>query len=307
MKYAVLGAGAMGAVVGGFLARGGHDVELWDVNQPHIDAINARGLTMDLPTGTEQIKVPACRPEEGGKADAILVLTKTLHTQPALASIKPHIERGASVLGLQNGLGNAETLAAQVPEDQCLIGITKMPGRYHGPGHVSTQGTGSTIFRALSDAGIERAKQIATEVPGLSMIHDQNGAEVIIWQKAAFNCAMNAITALQGGTVGDLAQNADGVALAKETASEVVAVANAKGVGLAAAAAYEQIDWALANHGPHKPSMLQDMEAGRATEIEALCGEVSRQAAKLGVKTPINDTLAVLVRLKSSVQRERNA
>ena len=229
MRYAVLGAGAMGAVVGGFLARGGRDVVLWDINQAHIDAINTHGLRMDLPSGSETIDLPACRPTEGDDADVILVLTKTMHTAAALGAVQERIARGAHVLGLQNGLGNDRIMADLVPEAQLMLGCTKMPGRYHAPGHVSTQGEGSAVFRAVAPEGEAMAAQVATEVPGFALIHDQQGAEIAIWQKAAFNCALNAITALQGGTVGQLAAQADGVALAKETAAEVVSVAKAQG------------------------------------------------------------------------------
>ena len=291
----------MGAVVGGLLARGGRDVVLWDINAPHVTAINKHGLRLDLPGESATIAVPACRPDEGEDADVILVLTKTLDTEAALAGIRDRIDRGARVVGLQNGLGNDAIMGRHVPPERLFYGCTLMPGRYLAPGHVSTQGAGTAVFRAVRDG--EDARGIATEVEGFALIHDQAGADRVIWQKAAFNCAMNAIMALQGGTMGDLADNAEGVALARGAAAEVVAVAQAKGIQADLAAVEAHISRSLSLHRGHKPSMLQDIEAARVTEIDALCGAVAAEAERLGVSAPINKTLAVLVRLKSNVQR----
>ena len=126
-------------------------------------------------------------------------------------------------------------------------------------------------------------------------------ADVKLWQKAAFNCAMNATCGLIGGPLAVISASPDAPALVKEMAAEVVAVANAKGIAARQSAVDAQIDFALAEHQSHKASMLQDLEAGRPTEIEALCGEVERQANALGIPAPLNRTLAVLVRMRQTV------
>ena len=301
MRYAILGAGALGSVIGGLMARDGADVALWDINDDHLAAINSHGLKLDLPEGTETIDIPACRPEDGEAVDVILLLTKTLHTKAALASVADRIAQGAAAVSLQNGLGNAVRLGEVVPADQVFYGCTMMPGRFLAPGHVASQGGGSAVFRALTHAGETRGAEIAHASPGFELKYNQTGADAIVWQKAAFNCAMNAITALQGGRIEYLSTSDDGVALARAVVAEAIAVAKAQGVAVDLAAVHAQMDRALANHKAHKPSMLQDIEAGRATEIDALCGEVARQAETAGIPAPINRTLAVLVRLKTSV------
>ncbi|MEM5544295.1 ketopantoate reductase family protein [Sulfitobacter sp. AS92] len=304
MKYAVLGAGALGSVVGGLIARNGLDVTLWDVNDTHINAVNNNGLKLDIADASEIISVPACRPEDGEEVDAIILLTKTLHTHAALGVVREHIDAGTMVLSLQNGLGNAERVTEMVPPDQTCYGCTMMPGRFLGPGHVASPTDGKAVFRALTPAGAVKAADIAIQGAGFSLKQDQEQTDQIIWQKAAFNCAMNAITAMQGGRIEFLSASKDGVALARDVAKETVMVANASGISANLDAVYAQMDRALANHQAHKPSMLQDMEAGRLTEIDALCGEVARQADLHGIEAPINKTLAVLVALKTSVQQE---
>lgn len=145
MKYAILGAGALGSVVGGLMARDGVDVALWDINDAHIDAVNSGGLRLDLPDGQKVVRLPACRPENGGSADVIMLLTKTLHTEAALESVKDRITDGAAVVTLQNGLGNAARVSAIIPEDQVFYGCTMMPGRFLGAGHVASQGDGKAV------------------------------------------------------------------------------------------------------------------------------------------------------------------
>lgn len=307
MNYAILGAGALGSVVGGLMARDGVEVILWDINDAHIDAVNTGGLKLDLPDGQKIVRVPACRPENGGSVDVILLLTKTLHTQTALESVKDRITEGSAVLTLQNGLGNAERLSQIVPADQVFYGCTMMPGRFLGAGHVASQGDGKAVFRALTDEGAKRASQIASVSDGFKLMADQAGADALVWQKAAFNCAMNAISALGGGRVEYLSNSEDAIALARDAATEVIAVANAQGIAASIDPVFAQMGRALAKHQAHKPSMLQDMEAVRKTEIDALCGEVTKQGASLGIPTPINRTLAVLVGLKTDILKGETA
>ncbi|MEM1298062.1 MAG: 2-dehydropantoate 2-reductase [Pseudomonadota bacterium] len=143
MRTAILGAGALGSVIGGFLARGGRDVALWDINAEHLAAIQSNGLILDGPDGREVIRLPALRPDEATETpDLIVLLTKTTHTAAALEGIAGHIAAGAYVLTLQNGLGNAERIARHVPRTHVLYGCTLMPGRMVVPGHVATQGKG---------------------------------------------------------------------------------------------------------------------------------------------------------------------
>ncbi len=300
LKTAILGAGALGSVVGALLVRAGRKVELWDTNADHLYCIQRNGLRLDSPLGSEVLRIAALHPQEATVTpDLIILLTKTLHTEQALAIVRRHIDAGAHVLTLQNGLGNAERVATQVPIDRVHYGCTMMPGSFIAPGHVATPGIGEAAFKSMTENGRAFAERIALKSESI-VLDLSDAADVVVWQKAAFNCAINAILALSGGTVGSLAISKGGRDLAYAVSGEVVALANAKGIPVEREIVGEQIEMALAHHRAHKPSMLQDIEAGRQTEIESLCGEVSRQARTMGIATPMNDTLAVLVRLKTT-------
>ncbi len=113
MKVLILGAGAMGCLYGAAFHRAGCDVVFVDVNRPHIDAINARGLELETRAGTELLPIPARLPAEIAEpVDLVVVFTKTFHTDGALAGIAAAIGPQTWLLSLQNGLGNDKRLAA---------------------------------------------------------------------------------------------------------------------------------------------------------------------------------------------------
>ena len=301
MKIAILGAGALGSVIGARLAEAGCPVELLTTNAAHREAIRAQGLTFETPEGTRRVRIPANPPDAAqAQPDLILLLTKTKDIEAALTATRPLIDAGAAVLTLQNGLGNAARVAGVVPPDRVLYGSTMTNGRMVAPGHVATQGQGTASFTALTDKGRALAEQAALDVPGFRM--DFAGdADQVLWRKAAFNCALNAICGLTMARIGVLAASPSTRALAYDVAAEVVTLANAEGVAITLDEVRAMMDRALDSHGSHKSSMMQDMEAKRPTEIESLCGEVTRLAARHNLPVPLNSALAALVRLRSEV------
>lgn len=293
LNIAILGAGALGSVLGAELYKRGAAVQLLDTNDAHIAAIQKDGLRVDWDDHSEHLPIPAYRPEEATPADLIILLTKTLHSTAALASVQPLIAAGACVLTLQNGLGNVERVAQSVPRDQVLFGCTMTPGDLRGPGHVASHGIAYTPFTTLEPTGpaAEVARRLAEYLPWLT-----DDAPAQVWQKAAFNCAVNATALLGRATVGLLGQEL-GKDMAMRIAAEVLALATREGISTDAEAVGRQFDLAFREHVNHKPSMLQDAERGVRTEIEALNGYVARRAAELGTEAPLNDLLARLVRM----------
>lgn len=296
MKIAILGAGALGSVIGAELHTAGHEVVLLDLNEAHLTAINADGLRVDWDDRTEHLPIPAMKPDQAPQVDLVILLTKTMHTDAALAGIAPLIEGGACVLTLQNGLGNVERVQARVPDGQVLFGCTMTPGDLRGPGHVASHGLAYTPFDALDASG--PAARLAAELDG-DQLTWTDAAAAQVWQKAAFNCAMNATAVLGAGTVGAIAEHL-GAELAQDIAAEVLAVGAAEGVTGDIGAVRKQIDFALKQHTGHKPSMLQDVEAGRRTEIESLNGYVEQIGTKRGIDVPMNRLLAALVRMREN-------
>lgn len=300
MKIAVIGAGAMGSLFGGRLARAGHEVRLVDVNQAHIAAINSRGLRLDDDDGTHIVAAIEAGKADTfhGTADLLLVFTKGQHTQEALRSAAHLAGPATWALTLQNGLGTGERVAAALPETPVAIGMTDVPADLKGPGHVSSHGQGHVRFWSLTgrpDDAIARI-EAALGKAGFA-VHADPDVATAIWEKVIFNTVMNPVAALTRQSVGGMAGHPDGRPLAAAILNEAFAVARACGVPVDEARVRGIIDRAYREHGPHQPSMLQDVLAGRTTEIDSIAGQLAEKGAAHGVATPVLETLTRLVRM----------
>lgn len=293
-RVLVLGAGAMGSLFGGLLAEAGVAVTLVDINAAHIDAIRQRGLKLVTDRGGRQVRLAACRPDEvRERPDLIILFTKAMHTESALAGIQRWIGPETRILSLQNGLGNGERIAAYAASDRVAIGITTYPADLCGPGHVESHGQGKVRFTRLDGVRDEAFDRIASLMcdAGLDCAIDPM-VKTAIWEKVAFNAALNSICAVTGCAVDAIGRLPAAQALALEIVDEVLAVAGAEGVAVDAERVRATLRHAIGHHVGHKPSMLQDVLAGRATEIESINGAVVAAAAAHGVATP--NTLAML-------------
>jgi 2-dehydropantoate 2-reductase len=306
MRIAVLGAGAMGSVYGARLARAGAEVTLLDVNDAHIAAINAGGLHVALDEGEITHHLPAMRPEAfRGPVDLVLLFTKVFHTDDALASVTPLLA-DAHVLSLQNGVGNVDRIAAHVDRERILVGMTMTPAEYLGPGRVASHGAATTDLYSASGQDLPILHKIAALMDkGGITARLEPDIDVAIWEKATFNCALNPICALTGGTPGSFGASEAGRRLAASVAQEAIAVATADGVNASLDKVTAMMEHAFAHHLHHEPSMLQDRMAGRRTEIDALNGAVVRIGDRLGVPTPANRIVTDLIRLTEDSTRYR--
>lgn len=302
LRVAVLGAGAMGSFFGSRLKAGGAEVTLIDVNPAHVEAVRRDGLRIDTDRGAETVRLSAETPAAArGSFELILVFTKTMRSRAALEGIRHLIGPGTTLLSLQNGLGNKEVLLDFASAARVLIGMTTYPADMIGPGHVASHGSGKLRFMT-SDGSmppiLERIAE-AFRAGGLDAAVDVRVA-VAIWEKVAFNAALNTIAATTGSPVGRIGRLPEARALAHRIAGEVVSVANASGVGADAASVHGLIDHALDTHADHKPSMLQDVLAGRPTEIDAIAGEVIRKARVANISVPATEAMHALVLLATS-------
>ncbi len=293
MRIAVLGGGAIGTLFGGLLRADGADVVLVD-RDPETVAAAESGLRIEGVTDVN-IRVPATTDPESVRADAVLPCVKSYATADALESAG-ELLGSAAVCTFQNGLGNAETIAEFVPERRVYAGTTAHGATELGPAHVRHAGTGKTVVgryfapddglaprlaARLSSAGIETA---VTPTP-----HEA------VWEKALVNVGINAPTALARVENGALTVGA-GERVLRRAVGEGAAVARAAGRSPPEDIAERALDVARAT-GSNVSSMRADVAAGRKTEVESLHGELVRRGEELGVETPVNRTLADLLRL----------
>ncbi|KUZ65603.1 2-dehydropantoate 2-reductase [Burkholderia ubonensis] len=304
MRIAILGAGAMGSLFGGLLAEAGEDVTLIDVNDAHLDAIRRDGLRIENDRGERRIttlravRPDAAQPARGEPFDLLIVFTKSLHTRAALDGVRALLAARTAVLTLQNGLGNVETLRAFVPPERILVGVTTWPADFVGPGHVRSHGAGAIRMMTADGATrpIASAAAAALTRAGLACELDAD-VWAAIWEKVAFNAALNTLCAVTGCTVDQLGACDDGPRIALAIVAETAAVARAKGIAVDPERIADKVRHAIDAHRGHRPSMLQDVLAGRRTEIDAINGAVVAAAREAGVAVPHTETLLGLVRL----------
>lgn len=306
MKVLVIGSGAMGCLYGAAWHRGGCAVTLVDVNRDHVAAINKRGLELTTRGGTEHLPIPARLPEDvSGTADLAVVFTKTFHTAGALEGVRAAIGPETHLLSLQNGLGNDRALAEFASRDRVLVGASTMPSDLVGPGKVRSHGEGGTRFYgAFADASSgadEVARQAAERlsaggIPGTldPAIHE------VIWSKAIFNAVMNSLCVLTLRTPGFLGAHEESRAMIRAAVEEGVAAAHSAGIMVEATPIHALTETSMTDHADHEASMLQDIKAGRRTEIDSINGEIVRTARAANIATPVLETLWRLVKLEEA-------
>ena len=302
MKVLVLGAGAMGCLYGAAFHRAGCDVVFVDVNQPHIDAINGNGLELETRAGIERLPIPALLPAQVTEpVDLVVVFTKTFHTDAALAGIAAAIGPQTWLLSLQNGLGNDKRLAAHAVPEQVMVGASSLPSDLVGPGRVRSHGDGgSKLYPAFGGdpAFAQRVCELLSQggLPA-QLEPDIHGA---IWSKAIFNATMNPLCALTRRTPGFLGAHEESRDLIRALVDEGVAVANASGIAIPAAPIHDLTQVSVTDHANHEASMLQDVKAGRRTEVDAINGAIVDAARAAGVEAPLTETLWRLVKLEEA-------
>lgn len=292
MKIVVFGAGSLGSLVGGLLART-HEVTLVG-RDPHVGRVDASGLRI---SGAVETRVTPKATTDGTDlaADLAIVTVKAYDTADAADALATG--RFDAVLSLQNGLTEG-TLVDRL-DTPVLAGTATYGARLLDPGRVECTGVGRVtlgvreggmspiaerVGKAFRDGGIETL--VASDMPRRR------------WEKLAVNAGINAVTALARVENGALGSD-DAATLAHAAARETARVARAEGVRLANRQARTALCKVIDATAANRSSMLQDVEAGRRTEIDAINGVVVDRAARhRHVDAPTNQVLTRLVRAR---------
>lgn len=294
----IIGGGAMGCLFAARMAEQGAQVMLVDVDAERLALIGRDGIALTDDTGTRTVAVRAATAASvAAPVDLVLLFTKGTHSAAAIASIAHLAASKPIALTLQNGIGNAELLAAGFGGDQVLMGTAHVPADLIGPAAVVTHGFGTLEIGGLTAAAHGLAPTVAALLQSAGFSTDISpDINASVWEKLAFNAALNAIAMIcQTPNAG--INNEPGRRIARKVVDETARVAAACGIQIDPMRIVATIDAALHEHAHHKASMLQDREHGRQTEIETINGAIAREGARLGVPTPVCDTLTDLVRI----------
>ena len=297
MRIAVIGAGAMGGMFGARFAEAGADVVLVDRDAEHVRAIATDGLAVDAEDGQHWHRLLAVTDPAGlAPADLVLVMVDCNATGEAAAVAGELLAPGGAVLTLQNGIGNVEALVAVLGEARVMAGSTMNSAARTGPGRVAHTHLGKTVLGELDGSQSERLKELAAlfEAAGLPVATSDN-VMGHIWQKFVLNAALNPVSAITRLRPGEIADSPAARDLVNRILDEVLAVVAAEGISLPE----PDTRGSILGHAVgrmNKPSMLQHVEQGRRTEIDALNGALLGYAARHGLACPVNETIVQLVK-----------
>lgn len=299
VSVSIIGPGALGTLFAARIAKSGTPVQLIGRNQQALDRINAAGIRFEVDGEIDTVEVRACSIEQADRTDLCVFFTKA---QDLISAAESVVERMplAHLVTVQNGLGHGQRLSALVRDPSMVThGVTMVPADLRDIGNVETHGQAKSWLGPLVKEGIRSTTAVVDILcrAGFS-VELTAEPEVRIWNKACFNVAMNGLCALVDGSPGLLEHFPDGKQLAHEIADEVIRVGLAEGVQVSADDVHGLIDMACANHTYHKPSMVQDLQQHRLTEVDALNGFVSERAAQHGLRVPKTSMIYRLVKLR---------
>lgn len=299
----VLGGGAMGCLFGGFLQKAKCRVTLIDTHSETVEAIAGRGIVIVDAGSERQITGVAATLDYTAvrDADLVLVLVKSGATAKAVKAAAPFLSEGVLMLTLQNGLGNVEKLCGSVGAANVVAGTTGSGATTLGPGHVRLAGIAETVIGEL-DGSLSDRIALVRDLFILAGLPTRVTSSInsVLWTKLLANAGINAIAALTGLRNGEIPECSEAAALMEAAVMEAAAVAKASGVFLNVDDPVAYVRHVAAMTAGNDASMLQDVRKKRATEIDAINGEIVRRGEALNVPTQVNAMLASLVRLREA-------
>lgn len=290
-QIAVMGAGAVGCYYGALLAQAGEAVTL--IGRPAlVQAVRDRGLLLEKAGQTVAVPLAATDDPAGvAGADIVIVSVKSGDSAGAARQIASHLSPKATVLSLQNGISNAETLSDHLGRPVIPV-VVYVATDMAGPGHVRHHGRGELIFAPGPGADAAAARFAAAGIP--AQVTPE--ARSAMWIKFIINCCFNALSALTRQPYGVIAAQPGAWDMMRDVMAECTALARAEGIALpdSLPATLEAIATQMT---AQYSSTAQDMMRGKPTEIDFLNGEVVRRAARHGLAVPVNRALWVMVKL----------
>lgn len=313
MNCAIYGAGAMGTVLGAYIARAGRDIDLINRNREHVAALKERGAHI---VGTVDFtqKVNALLPEEMTKKyDIILLMTKQRMNGEIVAFLKDYLKEDGALCTCQNGLPEPK-IAEIIGQDRTLGCAIAWGATFRGKGVSELTSDPAALTFSLGAYGkgnrLQDVKELLECMGQVTVEQNFIGAR---WSKLLINSAFSGLSTVTGATFGEISVQKSSRRVAQAIMKECIDVAKAAGIciepvqghkidklfdykgKLKKALSFALIPVAMKKHARLISSMLQDLRAGKKCEIDFINGVVCEFGKKYGVPTPCNDKTVQLV------------
>ena len=315
MKAAIFGAGSLGTIMGAYLTKGGVPIELVTRNKAHVDALNQHGATV---TGTVNMNVPvtALTPDQmQGPYDVLFLMTKQLDNEATVHDLEPLLAPDGVICTLQNGLpemlissivGPARTMGCTVAWGATMtaLGVSELTSE---PDALSF---GLGVFPPVPERRAHEVQQLLETMCPVELEPNFIGAR---YSKLLINASFSGMSAVLGSTFGEAANDKRSRVYVQRIIKECLDVADAAGIrvepiqgtdvakllnyhgALKRVISFAIIPIAIKKHARLRASMLQDLEHGKRTEVDAINGSVCRLGAEHDVPTPVNDAVVELI------------
>ena len=315
-KIALFGAGATGTIIGALLAQKGHDIVLVSADDEHVAALNKNGAHI---TGGMDVVIPvkATTPEQlAGDFDLVIYSVKNTHDDVALPQVLEHIHENSVVLTTQNGVPE-EKVASVVGKTRTLGGsIVGWAASLPAPARPNLAGIPDAMLYRIGEidgAVTPRLKSVKAVLEAAGRVELSTDLAGMRWTKLLINVSMSGLSAALGCTFGEILDDDKAISTALCLKLETLRVAKKLGIAISEANGQPVNDFLESmKKDPElgkaqlrrffepqragKPSMLQDLERGRPTEVEGINGYLSKKAQEAGIATPVNDAVLAVIR-----------
>jgi 2-dehydropantoate 2-reductase len=299
MKYAILGAGAVGGYYGARLAEAGEDVTFM-ARGAHLAAIRESGLRIESGNGDACIHPAQATddPGEVGTVDYILFAVKLFQTEESARFATPMVGPDTTIVALQNGVESATILSDIHGAGRVMDGTSYISSVIAEPGLIRQTGTfASFAFGELDGTMSERGRKLkeAADRAGLKPTYSDD-VEMLVWEKFILIATMSAITTSTRKPIGELRDDPDIRALLLASLGEAAAVGRAKGVRLGSDIEAEGLKRIDGFPAEMVASMVHDLNGGKRMELDWMSGAVRRLGREAAIPTPIHDTFYAILK-----------
>jgi len=308
MRIAIMGAGAVGGFFGAKLVAASYDVA-FIARGAHLAAMQREGLIIESFAGNLHVRdaLFTVDPTEVGIADLILFSVKSYETESAAQALEPMVGEKTVILSLQNGVDNADKIAHIWGVRRTLAGVVYIGSQLSYPGTIKHSAGGRIVFGEL-DGRVHETTKAVEQVLSSAQIPCEINTEIrkAQWQKLLWNAPFCAISCLARATAKEIAESDSLTMLALDCMAEVKEAANTVSIDLDPALFDETLNFS-SSLGEFKPSMLQDLEAGKPLEFEAFNGIVVSLLQQAGKQAPTNQVFyRVLKHLDKNIRAQKS-
>ncbi|MCX5680636.1 MAG: 2-dehydropantoate 2-reductase [Candidatus Omnitrophica bacterium] len=300
MKIVVVGPGALGCLLAGFLKlKTTETVWLLDNSPERAKKISESGIRIEGMSGNHTVKIDATADARDiGLADLVIICVKSYSTEDASKEIKDLIAENTSVLTLQNGIGNVQILNDYFGADKVIAGVTNHGSTLLGIGHVRHAGKGDTII-GKSDGKLSRElKDVVTVLTKAGFpAKISKDIDSVIWSKLVINVGINALTAITRLNNGKIIAYEEARELLRSAVQEAARVVKRKRIKLSYDDPIQKVESVAKATAINVSSMLQDVLNKSRTEIDFINGAIVRHGKAIGIPTPVNEMLTRLVKI----------